>query len=264
MSKGMSSNRGKAHRWAKEDGDLSTNERTEYVRNWYKTATYKPGSNTLLNSKYRALVNRSKKRGYSEWMTINEYADAIASGECFWCGADLPQGSHSVGLDRVNNNIGYVVDNVVPACAQCNVDRGTLSFQEYELVWRFRRNPSNANRILGQGFGAYASAKKSNGHTSRTYEMQECRELLAKRIEMREFGIHPDASPPPKPEYGEDLAMWRNRHSLSLDNAAYWLQVGRRTINRIEAGDGRWRPVQSHRANLKPRLNSYGRRDPYK
>lgn len=35
---------------------------------------------------------------------------------CHYCGEEIV----GIGIDRVNNKIGYQVDNIVPCCAWCN------------------------------------------------------------------------------------------------------------------------------------------------
>ena len=40
---------------------------------------------------------------------------------CAYCGEN-----EKIGIDRVNNNIGYVVGNVVPCCKWCNRMKGTM------------------------------------------------------------------------------------------------------------------------------------------
>jgi hypothetical protein len=47
----------------------------------------------------------------------------IVSRSCTYCGFALPQvGS---GIDRIDNNKGYVVNNCVPCCTECNKTKGT-------------------------------------------------------------------------------------------------------------------------------------------
>ena len=75
-------------------------------------------------SKYRA-----RKRGIPFELTKEQYMELIQL-PCFYCDNELGsvQDSAGFGLDRLSNDktIGYVVENVVPCCRQCNVLKNTL------------------------------------------------------------------------------------------------------------------------------------------
>lgn len=77
-----------------------------------------------LNSKSSAI----KRKGDGWWGVIeNEYA-SLMSQKCHYCGGEL--NLTGVGLDRKQNDLGYVRDNVVPCCKQCNVVKN--NFFTYE------------------------------------------------------------------------------------------------------------------------------------
>lgn len=70
----------------------------------------------------------SKKRGLSFELSLDEFR-ALTSSNCFYCGA-LPDKLYSHkrsygayaynGIDRVDNDKGYTLDNCVPCCRICN------------------------------------------------------------------------------------------------------------------------------------------------
>lgn len=63
-------------------------------------------------------------------ITYEEYCELINKNAiCAYCG-DLPNGKLH-GLDRVDNNIGYFLDNVVPCCKRCNFMKKELSTSEF-------------------------------------------------------------------------------------------------------------------------------------
>mgnify|MGYP001559832597 CR=1 len=72
-------------------------------------------------------------------MTLAEYLIITTGACCYYCQFPLPDAG--VGLDRLDNSIGYTVANVVPCCTDCNYTRGhTWSHQEYlELAPMVRR-----------------------------------------------------------------------------------------------------------------------------
>ena len=64
--------------------------------------------------------------------------------KCHYCGNAAPN-----GIDRVNNEIGYKLDNCKPCCKHCNYVKGDLSIEDFEK-WknRFVKTQSNATNIL--------------------------------------------------------------------------------------------------------------------
>ena len=64
----------------------------------------------ISQAKYRSSV---KKRDYT---LEEEEALEILKSDCVYCGSSI-----SIGFDRVDSNIGYTKDNVVPCCTTCNM-----------------------------------------------------------------------------------------------------------------------------------------------
>jgi hypothetical protein len=46
---------------------------------------------------------------------------------CYYCGSAMK----GIGLDRVDNTKGYLLDNVVPCCRLCNTIKGVMSLSEF-------------------------------------------------------------------------------------------------------------------------------------
>lgn len=80
--------------------------------------------------------------------------DGLFAGPCFYCGA--PPGNIAKrakllgafiysGIDRVNNDVGYLSDNVVSCCAECNLQKSSRNIEAL-LDWVERVAP-NVNRI---------------------------------------------------------------------------------------------------------------------
>lgn len=234
-------------------------------REWHYGATYRPrkeGATT--RARYRRMVERHEER----WrdtppMSLDEYVAATAKDVCTWCGADaLGSSRSSVGLDRIDNAQGYVVGNVVPACPSCNCERGTLTFEEYTLVWKLRRSKREAHAYLSSALavewrgvrararqallvtgrplpGRPASIPSGVSGFSRTTNMDACKQELARRIALRDVGLDPDRELPPPPASLADVPAWRALHGLTQEQAAALVGVGRRTVQRVEAEGGR-------------------------
>lgn len=73
------------------------------------------------------------------WELSLEFFTKIVQQECFYCGQS-PSTITKVGklkrngIDRVDNTIGYLLDNCVPCCKQCNHAKCQLSKKEF-LDW---------------------------------------------------------------------------------------------------------------------------------
>lgn len=63
-------------------------------------------------------------------LTVEEVAELIAQ-PCTHCGTtDIPR-----GLDRIHNELPHIRENVVPACAPCNLARGDrFTFEEMQVI----------------------------------------------------------------------------------------------------------------------------------
>lgn len=65
-----------------------------------KLATYKSGAN---------------RRGISFDLSKEEFL-TFWRQPCFYCNSDI----ETIGIDRIDSNLGYRIDNIVPCCAICN------------------------------------------------------------------------------------------------------------------------------------------------
>jgi len=88
-------------------------------------------------SNYKAGAER---RGL-EWDLTEEQFKEITQKDCYYCGTKPNnrienKGSNGAyiynGIDRVNNNKGYTIENSVPCCYTCNRRKGKSSLQEYK------------------------------------------------------------------------------------------------------------------------------------
>lgn len=103
------------------------------------------GGITLRNATIRSMQRAAIKRGYSWGITHEQCAD-IMQGDCFYCGS-TPNNTRSDpsykgktnteylynGIDRIDNNIGYELSNIVPCCFYCNRAKGEISVSEWLL-----------------------------------------------------------------------------------------------------------------------------------
>ena len=76
---------------------------------------------------YEKYKIESLKRLKEFTLSINEFYD-IKSNNCKYCN-DKPIEHH--GIDRIDNNLGYVKGNVTSCCSYCNMYKNTMSVEEF-------------------------------------------------------------------------------------------------------------------------------------
>jgi hypothetical protein len=180
-------------------------------------------------SRYRKLQERTAKKGWPALMSIVEFEELVMDEVCHWCGGAAASGDGSAGLDRIDNSVGYVVGNVVACCFTCNRERGTLTYEEYQLVWLFRRNKASAYaRVERESEKGRARARMHNDKRSVPWKLE-----IRRRMRMRRMGLNPDAPEPPVPAM-DDLRRWREDHRMTQRDAALRLGVSRKTVQRAE------------------------------
>jgi len=49
------------------------------------------------------------------------------AGTCSYCGGSI----ETIGIDRINSTLGYVLDNVTACCSICNTMKFTLNVDDF-------------------------------------------------------------------------------------------------------------------------------------
>jgi len=70
------------------------------------------------SASYTEYKNRASKKNLDFALSQDEYLRLITQ-DCYLCGKNS-NSQHLNGIDRIDNNKGYVMDNVKPCCANCN------------------------------------------------------------------------------------------------------------------------------------------------
>jgi hypothetical protein len=73
--------------------------------------------------KYKAYVHSARIRGKLFTLSL-EQATELFQKPCYYCGDIQRNGLN--GIDRRDNNIGYLLKNCVPACKWCNRMKGVM------------------------------------------------------------------------------------------------------------------------------------------
>ena len=96
-----------------------------------RTKVYLKKYNLTIERKYTQLQAKCKHKNYKLDITLDKYKSLIKDG-CFYCSSTLDK--TGVSLDRLNNDNGYTVDNVVPCCGNCNQIRNKHLTHEEMIV----------------------------------------------------------------------------------------------------------------------------------
>lgn len=83
-----------------------------------------------LSARFRFAIKRAKERDLAWLLTLEEYSQLIQQ-PCYYCNDLLKSKvTNAVGLDRIDNSIGYELTNVVSCCRSCNVIRNDVMTSE--------------------------------------------------------------------------------------------------------------------------------------
>lgn len=111
-----------------------------YSRQWYtknRDLVNFRNKNRKLQPKYRyhELKRSGKKRNCEVLITMDEYLDFMSvNSHCYYCNLDLNT-ERGASLDRIDNNKGYSLDNVLPCCSSCNATRGNrFTVEEMKIM----------------------------------------------------------------------------------------------------------------------------------
>ena len=77
--------------------------------------TWNKKHRTEARSRYQSCKDSSKRRKIVFTLSLEEFK-SFEDKPCRYCNDPIKQ----ISLDRVDNNLGYFLDNVVPCCPKCN------------------------------------------------------------------------------------------------------------------------------------------------
>jgi hypothetical protein len=92
------------------------------------------------NVMLQGMIKGAKRRGQI-WKLSRDDVRSLTSDDCFYCGHSPSQKPSTQtklngdyiynGIDRVDNSVGYTIENCVPCCWKCNRAKGTLSYKDF-------------------------------------------------------------------------------------------------------------------------------------
>lgn len=101
-----------------------------------------PKGEGAFNNLYYSYKEHARKRNI-EWNLTKKQFKILTKGNCIYCGIEPLQVNHPKrhngdyiynGIDRVDNNKGYIIDNCVSCCGYCNWAKKDKSQKEF-LEW---------------------------------------------------------------------------------------------------------------------------------
>lgn len=99
-------------------------------------------------SLYNRYEKQAKKRNYTFNLSFNEFKKLIHR-HCYYCNNilsntyNLSNGKTILynGIDRLDNNLGYSIENCVPCCCKCNRAKMNMSYKEFiEMIIKIYKN----------------------------------------------------------------------------------------------------------------------------
>jgi hypothetical protein len=104
-----------------------------YVKKFKEKDGYKENHKSYSRTpkgKYRKYVEQAKKKGVPFELSLECLIEAFWDKPCFYCGDQVDL----VGIDRIDNSLGYSLTNTVSCCSMCN----------------FMKNKKDQSKFIGQ------------------------------------------------------------------------------------------------------------------
>jgi len=106
-------------------------------------------NDSSINKLYYRYKKDAKKRNYQFNLSRDEFKQLIVEN-CFYCGTkpnsilnekDLRGQIKYNGIDRINNDNDYNLDNVVPCCKRCNAAKSNMTLKEFlDIIDNIQKN----------------------------------------------------------------------------------------------------------------------------
>jgi hypothetical protein len=92
------------------------------LRNHYRKTTNP-------KTRLRLIKSGATKRGLEFNISLEWYLENGWKKKCYYCGGDTQD-----GLDRIDNSVGYIENNLVPCCINCNRAKATITQKDFLLM----------------------------------------------------------------------------------------------------------------------------------
>lgn len=111
----------------------------------YETKSSMPKKELKIKARFRHYVKGANRKNAVSWNLDLEQFEKFWQKPCFYCGNPI----ETIGLDRINNYIGYCESNVVSCCKTCNFAKGNKTTEEFfERLFNIVKNKFNICLVL--------------------------------------------------------------------------------------------------------------------
>jgi glucan-binding YG repeat protein len=126
--------------------------------------------------------NRYKSRALEkqlEFSITKEDYDNIIQKDCFLCGKQSDE-NNTNGIDRMDNNKGYVLDNINACCGECNFMKNVWEYNEFinKIVAIYEKNKDIMNSEENKDFVLENNIIPKNKTKKSIEEIKETNELF--------------------------------------------------------------------------------------
>lgn len=122
-----------------------------------------------LKQKIQKLKNSAKQRQISVRLMDYEYENLLNLG-CHYCGKNL-ENENGYCLDRIDSSKGYTLHNVVGCCKECNMAKGSMSFEQFvswiERAYLFQQAMINKLKQIENLDYSYKLEKELHKHNKK-------------------------------------------------------------------------------------------------
>jgi hypothetical protein len=114
------SNKEKRKEYINSKSKIWRNNNKEKIKELWDS-WYQNHKTRSVKRRFTEAKSKAKRRNLDWTLTLEEYSELI-SQPCFYCENKLhPPAIRATGLDRLDSSKGYIQNNVVSCCYQCNV-----------------------------------------------------------------------------------------------------------------------------------------------
>lgn len=104
--------------YQKEYAEIHKEELKQYHKEYYQR------TKQSLRTRFCQLKSSASRRNIVVGIDFEQYCALVITDECHYCGSVLPCAGS--GIDRLDHTEGYILNNIVPCCWECNKRKGAL------------------------------------------------------------------------------------------------------------------------------------------
>jgi hypothetical protein len=103
-------------KWKEDNNEYYLEQQRKYHKRWSQT----------IKGKFVQYKSAAKQRNYMFEISIKEFS-MFWQNPCYYCDSPI----ETIGIDRINNDKGYIIENIVSCCRICNRAKDILKKEQY-------------------------------------------------------------------------------------------------------------------------------------